>query len=644
MQKKLIILIIFLFLLIGVRLSYIVFWNNNFYEKKLESKTEILVYGSSAPRGRVLDINGKVIVDNAKVNTIFYHKPSGITISEEIKIAEELANYLKVKKNIDKDILKNYWIKKNPDKAKKLITSEEYTLYDERKLTNKDLKYLKQNRITDEMLKDINPISAYIYYKMNEGYNYANKIIFESVQDDVFAQITELNLPGVFGEFTWKRIYPYEDVMRSVLGTVGKIPEEKKDYYLSRGYEITDVIGISYLELQYEEYLKGIKSVYEVGENNELILKSEAVRGNDLVLSIDIEKQIEIERILKDKILRAKNEQNTNYYKESYAIVSDPNTGAIIAMSGKRILKSNSWQDVTSNIINNSFTVGSVVKGATIAVGYQNNVIDIGTKMKDSCVKLYLVPEKCSFKNLGVIDDKTALMNSSNYYQFQIAIGLTGNKYKYNIKLNATEQHFKIYRNTLASFGLGELTGIDLPNEQRGIKGTTIADDLLLNLAIGQYDTYTPIQLVQYINTVANGGAKYAPNLMNKVINANGDVLKNNYPIISKLDLEEKYIKRIQEGMNLVLMKGTGRGHVNYALNPAGKTGTSESFYDSDNDNISDVKTITKVFVGFIPYENPKYSVVVISPHVSFDNLNNSYTSNVNRHITRAITDFLFEI
>ena len=208
------------------------------------------------------------------------------------------------------------------------------------------------------------------------------------------------------------------------------------------------------------------------------------------------------------------------------------------------------------------------------------------------------------------------------------------------MKLNATEEHFNIYRDTLASFGLGIKTGIDLPNEQIGIKGITISDDLLLNLSIGQYDTYTPIQIVQYINTIANGGVKYAPSLMNKVENN----FINDYNYVSKLSLERKYIDRIREGMNLVLMKGTGRGHVNYSLNPAGKTGTSESFYDIDNDNINDVKTITKVFAGFIPYDTPKYSLVVISPHISYDNPKKSYTSNVNRHITRAITDFLFEI
>ncbi|MBO5096556.1 MAG: penicillin-binding protein 2 [Bacilli bacterium] len=643
MQKKLIVFLIFLFSLMTGRLSYIVFLDNS-YDEKLKEKTEILVYGPSAPRGKILDINGKVIVDNEKVNTIFYHKTSNVTTNDELTIAEELAKYIDVTKVIGKDILKKYWLAKNKIEQIDLITDEEYKLLEERKISLKDIEKLKYERITDDMLVNINPSTAYFYYKMNDGANYANKILYEGLSDDTFAQLTELNLPGIFGDFTWKRVYPYEEALRSILGSVGSIPQEKKNFYLSSGYEITDIVGTSYLELQYEEYLKGEKAIYEVGNNNKLILKNEAVAGNDLVLSIDIEKQVEIEKILKEKILNAKSEPNTNYYKESYAIVSDPNNGSIIAMSGKRLIKKDSWQDITSNIINSSFTVGSVVKGATIAVGYQNNIIDIGTKMNDSCVKLYSVPQKCSFKKLGVIDDKTALMNSSNYYQFQIAIGLTGNKYKYNMKLNATEEQFKIYRETLASFGLGSLTEIDLPNEQQGIKGKTIADDLLLNLAIGQYDTYTPIQIVQYINTIANGGKKYAPRLMDKITNNNETILNKNNNYISTVSLEEKYINRIREGMNLVLMKGTGRGHVNYDLNPAGKTGTSESFYDSDNDNISDIKTVTKVFAGFIPYDNPVYSVVVISPNVSFDNPQISYTSNVNRHITRAITDFLFEI
>lgn len=644
MRKKFLTALLFLFIIILGKLINIMYYSKTDYDELLINKSNIYISGPSSPRGKIMDINGKIIVDNEPVNTIFYHKVSGVTLKEEIHIAEVLSNYLTFKNEISDNILKKYWIVKNKDLANNLITENEHNLYQKRKLSKSELEDLKLKRIKKALLKDINPYEAYIYYLMNKGYIYENKIILENVPDEVYANIIELGLPGVFGDFTWKRVYPYKDTLKSILGSVGNIPKDNKDEYLKKGYQINDIIGTSYLELQYEQYLKGTKALYEVGKDNSLILKKEAKSGNDLILSIDIDKQLKIESILQEKILKAKNEANTNFYKDSYAIVSDPSTGKIIAMSGKRYINKDTWQDVTSNIINNSFTVGSVVKGATIAVGYQNNIIDIGTKMKDSCIKLYLTPQKCSFKKLGVVDDVTALMNSSNYYQFQIAIGLTGHKYKNNMKINASPKHFEIYRDTLESFGLGGKTKIDLPNETEGIKGNIISDDLLLNLAIGQYDTYTPIEVLQYINTIANNGKKYAPTLMDSIKNDGLVIKENNDNYISHIPLEKKYLDRIRKGMNLVLMKGTGRGHVSYSLNPAGKTGTSESFYDSNNDGKNDVKTVTKTFAGFVPFDNPKYSIVVISPNVSYDNAKNSYTSNVNRHITRAITDFLFEI
>ena len=111
------------------------------------------------------------------------------------------------------------------------------------------------------------------------------------------------------------------------------------------------------------------------------------------------------------------------------------------------------------------------------------------------------------------------------------------------MKLNVSNTQFDIYRNTLEEFGLGTITGIDLPNETTGIKGSSIAGDLLLNLAIGQYDTYTPIELMQYINTIANGGYKYKPSLMAKVIKDH-EIITNKYNYASKLSLDDKYLKR----------------------------------------------------------------------------------------------------
>ena len=235
---------------------------------------------------------------------------------------------------------------------------------------------------------------------------------------------------------------------------------------------------------------------------------------------------------------------------------------------------------------------------------------------------------------------RQALAYSSNYYQYLIAIALTGNTYKPNIKLNATEEHFNIYRNMLASFGLGVKTEIDLPGEQTGIIGKTIADDLLLNLAIGQYDTYTPVEVLQYINSLATG-KRTALSLM-KEIKLNDDViLSNESTVLNEIELEQVYLYRIREGLKLVLSEGTGRIYVDKSINAAGKTGTSESFYDSNSDGTVDVATITSTFAGYFPSDNPKFSVVVITPNISHNNGSNDTMYYGASKITKDITNYL---
>ena len=643
-------LIFLFFICVGVRIGYLSIVKGDYYKEKLKDKTEIYLEGNSAPRGRILDCNGKVLVDNIGVKTIIYNKLDNVSLKEEIDIAYSLANILTIdyKENIKET--KTFWMIQNVDAAKSLITEEEYQLLEERKITAKDISNLKYERITNEILStftDLDKEAAHIYSLMNKGYSYEKKLITDQVKDNEYAKVLESEIKGITGEMSWERIYPYGDSLKSIFGTIGKIPTENKETYLNNGYNLNDVVGISYLEKQYEDYLKGEKALYKVNSDNTLSVVKEAKKGNDLILSIDINLELKVEEILKKQIVKAKNDANTEYYKESYVIVSDPNTGAIKAMSGLRLIgniKDPSFQEVTPNIINSSYTPGSVVKAASMTVGYQNNLIDIGKKINDGCVKLYLVPEKCSYKKLGYLDDIGALRNSSNYYQFMIAINLTGAKYKSNMELKVTKEHFNIYRNTYASYGLGTETGIDLPGEQLGITGSKIAGDLLLNLAIGQYDTYTPIELVQYINTVANNGIKRSPSLMQKIVDSsNNIVLTNNYKEISKVDIEDEFMIRIKQGLNEVLTLGTGRGHIDISYNPAGKTGTSESFYDSDSDGIADVETISSLFVGFAPVDNPKYSIVVISPNVSHNNGQIEYKSRVNRYISKETTDFLFE-
>lgn len=632
--------IIFLFGILAIRLLTI-HSKQDEYKELLMSKTQIYITGSSAPRGRILDKSGNVLVDNIGVKTIYYNKIKGITTKEEIAIAQKLASILTIN-SADENTLKEYWLVLN-DNGKFLITEEEYQLLEERKITTAELNKLKKERITSDMLAQFSEEdskSAYIYSLMNDGYIYNKKLILKNVAESEYAKTMESNIPGITGELSWERTYLYGDTLKNIFGSIGLIPEEKKEEYLTLGYELTDTVGLSYLEEEYEEYLKGTKAKYLVNSDNTLALISEEKRGNDLVLSIDIDLQLKVEEIIKDKIVLGDKYPNTDYYKDSYALVSDPNTGSILAIAGIRRNNDDTWSDISLNTINKSFTIGSAVKGATIAVGYKYGLIEMGKYIIDSCVKLYLVPEKCSFKSLGRINDLTALANSSNYYQYLIAIGLTGNTYKPNIKLNATEEHFNIYRNMLASFGLGVKTEIDLPGEQTGIIGKTVADDLLLNLAIGQYDTYTPVEILQYINSLATG-KRVSLSLMQEIKNGDEVIVQNTSKVLNEIDLDPIYLERIREGLKLVLSEGTGRIYVDKRVNAAGKTGTSESFYDSDLDGKVDVATITSTFAGYFPADNPQYSVVVITPNISHNNGTNDTMYYGASKITKDITNHL---
>ena len=647
-MKKIIVFLVFSFLIITLRIFDLAIIKNKDYQKILDQKTNITVLGMSAPRGRILDCNGNVLVDNVGVNTIVYNK-NKLDTAEEINLAYTLAeNISNMEEGTTLELKKFYLAGHN--NGKDLIDKNEYQLYDERKLTILDLNKLKLQRITEEILNYYNELdkkAAHIYALMNTGYSYDKKIISKDVTEKEFAAILEMNLPGITGELSWQRKYNYGSTLKDVFGTIGKITVEKKEEYLEKGYVLTDVVGISNLEYQYDEYLQGQKAKYQLNNDGTLTLIEESKQGNDLYLSLDIHMQEEVNEILRENITKGKRIANTEYYKGSYVLILDTKTGMIKTLAGQKILSNkneNLFNDSSLDIINSSYTVGSVVKGASMTVGYQNNLIQVGKKIKDSCVKLYLNPQKCSYKSLGYIDDITALKTSSNYYQFLLAIKSTGNEYKYNMKLDVTEDNFNLYRDVFADYGLGSATEIDLPNEPTGLKGTKVAGDLLLNLSIGQYDTYTILGVAQYMNTIANNGTRYKLNLMDHIEDENREeIIKYKPEILNQIDLSEEYYQRIKEGFRQVLYLGTGYGYTDTKYKPAGKTGTSESFYDVDNDGVNDVKTITSTYAMFAPYDDPKYTIVVVSPNVSHYNGRTSTMAYINRYISNEITKKIFE-
>ena len=156
--------------------------------------------GMSAPRGRMLDVNGVVLVDNIGVNTIMYNKVPGVSVKDEIDTSLALAKLLDISDNWISDYRLKFFYLVLHNNCKDLITDYEYKLLKERKLSSSDIISLKYARITNDMLdsmSDIEKKASYIYYALSKGYSYQTKTIIKGVSDEIIAKVASLNLKGI---------------------------------------------------------------------------------------------------------------------------------------------------------------------------------------------------------------------------------------------------------------------------------------------------------------------------------------------------------------------------------------------------------------------------------------------------------------
>ena len=629
----LIVIMFVVFLIIIFRLFSIQLVNNSKYNQLAINYSEKIIEGPSAPRGRIYDRNYNIIVDNVAIKTIYYQKSDKLSTKEEINLAYRVANMIKLDySKLYITNLKEFWLANNYKEGYNLITSEEYKLLENRKLTNTDIYNMKIDRITPTMLSvynDNDKEAAYLYYLMNKGYSYDVKVIKGiNVTEEEYALISENvdNLQGFYTALDWERYYPYGDTFKTLLGRVSTeeqgLPNELKEYYLGLGYELNDRVGTSYIEYMYEDYLKGTKAKYKVLNDNSLELVEEGTRGNDIVLTIDIKLQQEVDRIITEEIMYTKTLPNTDYFDKSFVVMSEPKTGEVLVMSGKQIVNGTVVDYIQGTFVS-PVIVGSVIKGASLATGYKYNAIDIGHVFYDECIKIAATPAKCSsMKNLGNINDTQALIYSSNSYQFQTAIKVANTTYQYNKPLYIDKSTFDKYRNMYSEYGLGVNTGLGLKNESLGYKGTSLLPGHLLDFTMGQYDTYTPVQLSSYINTIANKGSRNSLNLLKEVYEPTKEPLTNlikkeEVKLLNEVSIDKKYSEHLSYSFGEVMKGPLGYGYMGNVESPGGKTGTSQSFYDSNFDGVIDKETITSTFAGFYPVNDPKMSIVCVSPDVS---------------------------
>lgn len=665
-----------LFSMLILRLGIVQIVYGEDFKREIE-RTEDVTVNNPVPRGKMYDRNMKAIVDNTPSNAITYTKSQSTQTKEMLMVAERLAklivkdteNDLKKVRERDK---KDYWILRNEERAREKITEKEWAQYEEKKLDDKAIYNLQLERITENELKELKKDDLEILAILREmmsGYALSPQIVKKDLTPEEFAIVSENleMLPGVDTTTDWERQYSYDKTLKTILGKVSDsekgLPKEKLEYYLARGYSRNDRVGLSYIEQQYEDVLHGqkakVKNITDKGGNVlDTQVISEGQRGKDLVLTIDMDLQLAVDKIIEEELLKAKQTSRTGLLDRAFVVLMDPNTGEVLTLAGKQIVKDEDtgkdvMQDFASGNFTTSYNVGSAVKGATILTGFSTGAISPGTQFYDTPIKIKGTNPKKSWKaGLGTLDDRNALKVSSNVYMFRTAINIGKGNYKYDQPLYLEPEAFDTMRNHFSQFGLGARTGIDLPNEMIGFKGTEKRPGLLLDFAIGQYDTYTPLQLAQYVSTIANGGNRIQPRIVKEIrepVMKNdevGPVVNEFEPVIlNKVDAKPEWFDRVQEGFRRVMQEpgGTAYGAFHSAeYKPAGKTGTAQAFYDGPKRKKYDMppEVMNLSLVGYAPYDNPEIALAVMVPWAYEGNTGH----HANNDIGRRVLDTYFDL
>ncbi|HDX9650937.1 penicillin-binding protein 2 [Bacillus wiedmannii] len=659
-----------------IQLGKVQIFDGETYKNEVE-KRENATVSLSVPRGKIFDREGNPVVDNTSLRTITYTKMKGVKSEDILKTARQLADIIEMPQEdiakLTETDKKDFWMQLNPKLAENLVSKKEIDTFREKDISGKKLdkkiEELKRKRVTDKNLqelteKDIKVLA--IKSKMTSGYQMAPQIIKKDVSEKEFTIISEslANLPGVDVSVDWERVYVNDGLFRSVLGNVSNsdegLPSERLDYYLVRDYSRNDRVGKSYIEQQYEDVLHGTKKeVRSVADKQGNTIRTEIVSegksGKNLTLTIDMELQKKVEESI-EKILKTY-KGSESMLDRAFVVMINPKNGQVLSMAGKRLVEKDGKtevEDYALGTMTSSYELGSTVKGATVLTGFETKAITPGTYFYDAPMKFKGTKEKKSWKEFGNIDDLRALQVSSNVYMFHTALKIAGVDYVKNSSLNIKQEYFDKMRYYFRQFGLGVPTGIDLPNETAGQIGKKDNQPgFLLDYSIGQYDTYTPLQLVQYISTIANGGYRMKPQIVQEVREQTsqkdeiGKVVHAVEPIVlNKIDMKEEYINQVKEGFRKVFQEGDGTGVRAFqkaSYKPAGKTGTAQTVYGGESDIGRNEKGERRecynlTLAGYAPYDNPEVAFSVVVPWVINDK------SGINSDIGKEVLDAYFEL
>jgi penicillin-binding protein 2 len=579
-------------------------------EYKLQAQAnQVRVVSEPAPRGRILDAWGRVLVENRASNVVAVDRSK-----------------------VDGD-----------DARDELLTRLSVVL----------------GKTPDELLTKYNDRGVSPYTPVP---------IAEDVSEEVMVLLRERrsDFPAVVAKRVAVRTYPNGNLAAHILGYIGEVNQEEMDQNPGE-YELGDMVGKAGVEKVYEEELRGTdgEQRIEVDAEGTPIRVLEGgrapVQGHDVVLSIDLEVQRVTEQALADGLLAARaqpfeeNGVRMGLLKSDAGavVVLDAKAGTVLAMAsnptfdlpgladgiseaeGEMLFGEQSGAPFTNRAIQGQYAPGSTWKLVTADAAVRKQlqgpghvINDTGTyTIEGECTGRGCIVRNAGGRAFGHVDLRRALTVSSDVYFYDIGARFWQERRNPSYGENAIQD-------TAALLGFGAQTGVPLPSE---IKARLATPDLRarlhaenptafpegrwftghnVSLAIGQGElTVTPIQLANAYATYANNGTRFSPNIATKIQTQDGEVVKTISPrIAARVDIPPAARDAIMAGFNGAVADPEGTAYNAFAGFPldrypiAGKTGTAQAPPRQD----------TALFVGMAPAYDVKHVVAVVMEQSGF--------------------------
>ena len=413
-----------------------------------------------------------------------------------------------------------------------------------------------------------------------------------------------------------------------ILGRVGRIYKEEYDVLKYKGYGMNDTLGKDGIEKIMEEYLKGTDGIQNIeqsfdGRTMKVLETQEPIPGNNVILTLDLNMQKIAEDSLAETIRKMSGNPESYGASAGAVCVIDVNNGEILATASYPTFNQNTFNEDYKSLLENNakpmwnraisgtYAPGSTFKMLTAVAALESGVTTTNEIINDLGIYRYYessnyTPACWVYTDTGrTHGDQTvvqALENSCNYYFYEVGRRMGIDK--------LTEYGKK--------FGLGEFTGIELPGESKGIFASKEYRKKIdsvwypgdtLQASIGQSDhLFTPLQLANYVATLANGGTRYKVHLIKEIKSGIDSkvIYKNEPEVVEKIEISDKNYKAIIDGMRAVSETGTASNvFADYPIPVGGKTGTASVPNGTAN----------ALFVAVAPLDDPQIAIAIVIEH-----------------------------